>query len=261
MEKINPKFKTVAVAAAKKAGVLLMREFVRFERSRIAFKSSKEIVTEFDLAAERIIRRELMHTFPDHGIMGEEEGVNEIKSDYLWIIDPLDGTTNFSFHNPLWSVSIALTYQGQPIVGVVFVPFLKEMYVAVKHQGATCNGKKIRVSDVRSSRAIHTFCHGYLSEDIKVALKYYQSQKQSQFECRQLGSAALELAFLACGRVDSLMIPGAKSWDIAAGILLVREAGGQVTNLQDKPWQLTDRSVLATNTLLHDDIMKLVKSL
>lgn len=261
MEKINPKFKTVAVAAAKKAGIMLLREFERFDRGHIAFKSSKEIVTEFDSASERIIRRELAKAFPDHGVLGEETGSNEVQSDYLWIIDPIDGTTNFSFHNPLWSISIALAYQEQPIVGVVFLPFLKEMFVAVKHQGATKNGKKIRVSDIRNDRSVHTFCHGYLAEDIKKALKYYQIQKQSQFDCRQLGSAALELAYVACGRVESLMIPGAKPWDIAAGILLVREAGGQVTNLEGKPWQLADRSVLATNALLHDDIIKLIKTL
>lgn len=261
MEKINPKFKNVAVAAAKKAGVMLLKEFDRFDRNHIAFKSSKEVVTEFDSAAERIIRREIAKVFPDHSVLGEEEGANETKSDYQWIIDPIDGTTNFTFHNPLWSISIALAYQGQPIVGVVYLPFLKEMFVAIKHQGATRNGKKIKVSDIRSDRSIHTFCHGYLAEDIKKALKYYQSQKQSQFDCRQLGSAALELAYVACGRVESLMIPGAKPWDIAAGILLVREAGGQVTNLAGQPWQLSDRSVLATNALLHNDIMKLIKSL
>jgi len=262
MEKINPKFKTVAIAAAKKAGMMLLKEFDRFDRSHIAFKSSKEVVTEFDTAAERIIRRELSRAFPDHGVLGEEEGEMEnVKSDYLWIIDPIDGTTNFTFHNPLWSISIALAYQGQPIVGVVYLPVLKEMFVAIRHQGATRNGKKIRVSDVRSNRSIHTFCHGYLADDIKLALKYYQKQKQSQFDCRQLGSAALELAYVACGRVESLLIPGAKPWDIAAGILLVREAGGQVTDLAGKQWQLSDRSVLATNALLHDDILRLIRSL
>ncbi|NTW22975.1 inositol monophosphatase [Candidatus Falkowbacteria bacterium] len=261
MEKINTKFKTVAVAAAKRAGIMLVKEFERFDRQQIAFKSQHEVVTKFDTASERIIRQEITKAFPDHGILGEEEGADESRSDYLWIIDPIDGTTNFTFHNPLWSISIALAYQGQPIVGVVYLPVMNEMFVAVKHQGATRNGKKIRVSDLRGNRSIHTFCHGYMENDIKLALKYYQKQKQSQFDCRQLGSAALELAYVASGRVDSLMIPGAKPWDIAAGILLVREAGGQVTDLAGKPWQLSDRSVLATNTLQHNDILKLIKSL
>lgn len=261
MEKINPKFKTVAVAAAKKAGVMLLKEFDRFDRSQIDFKSQHEVVTRFDSASERIIIGEIMKAFPTHAILGEEGGASGNQSEYVWIIDPIDGTTNFTFHNPLWSISIALAHENQVILGVVYLPFLKEMFVAVKHQGATRNGKKIQVSDIRNERSIHTFCHGYMDGDIKLALKYYQKQKHSQFDCRQLGSAALELAYVASGRVESLLIPGAKPWDIAAGILMVREAGGQVTNLEGKPWQLADRSVLATNALLHDDILKLVKSL
>ena len=261
MEKINPKFKPVAIAAAKKTGSMVVKEFDRFERSQISFKSQHEVVTRFDTASERIISQEILKAFPSHAILGEEGGASANRSDYVWIIDPIDGTTNFTFHNPLWSVSIALTYENQVILGVVYLPYLKEMFVAVRHQGVTRNGKKIRVSDMRGDRSIHTFCHGYLDDDIKFALKYYQKQKHSQFDCRQLGSAALELAYVACGRVESLMIPGAKPWDIAAGILLVREAGGQVTNLAGQPWQLSDRSVLATNALLHDDIMKLIKSL
>lgn len=251
--------KAAAVAAAKKAGAMLKREFERFDRRQLAFKSQREAVTRHDLASERLIIRELKRVFPEHGFLGEEGGAEERASEWLWVIDPIDGTTNFSFHNPLWSVSIALAQAGQVVLGVVYLPYLDEMFVAVKNQGATRNGRKIRVSDIRSDRSIHTFCHGYEQADIDLALKYYQKQKHSAFDCRQLGSAALELAYVACGRAESLLIPGAKPWDIAAGILLVREAGGQVTNLAGRPWQLSDRSVLATNSLVHEEILALVR--
>ncbi|NTU98986.1 inositol monophosphatase [Candidatus Falkowbacteria bacterium] len=261
MDKINPKFKKVATAAAKKSGAMLLKEFLRFDRSQIAFKSKHEVVTKHDTASERLLRLEILRAFPDHAILGEEEGLGDIKSDYLWIIDPIDGTTNFTFHNPLWSISIALTYQQQVILGVVYIPVLDEMFVAERLGGATLNNKKIRVSNMKSDDSIHTFCHGYEIKDIELALKYYKKQKQTKFDCRQLGSAALELAYVAGGRAESIMIPGAKPWDIAAGVLLVREAGGQVTNIEGKPWQLSDRSVLATNGIIHDELIKMIKSL
>lgn len=258
MKIIENKIKAVAVAAAKRSGKMLLKEFEKFDRGTIQMKSHYEILTKCDLASERIILSEVMRAFPEHEILSEESGQNNVKSDYLWIVDPIDGTTNFSIHNPLWSISIGVAYKGEIIFGLVYAPYMKEMYVAVRGRGATKNGKKIRVSDIKGERAFHTFCHGAESKNIKLALAYYESQKSSQFDCRQLGSAAIELAWVASGRAESIFIPGAKPWDIAAGVLLVNEAGGKVTDFDGMQWNLKSKSVLATNVLVHEQIIKLI---
>lgn len=256
--KINQKIQTVAMRAAKSAGNYLLKEFKNFDREQIRLKSQYEILTKADLGAERIILRELNKNFSDYDILSEESGDEGIKSEYLWIVDPLDGTTNFSIHNPLWSVSIALARRGELIFGLVHVPFLAETYIAELGGGAFKNGKKIRISNIKGDRAFHTFCHGTTKESIGLALKYYQKQKLSKFDCRQLGSAAVELAFVASGRSESILIPGARSWDVAAGALIAKEAGGVVTDFSGRAWNLASKDLLATNGLVHEDILKMV---
>lgn len=258
MNKIDKKIKVVALRAAKQAGSFLLKEFKNFDRSQIKLKSQYEILTKADLGSERIILRELNKNFPGHDILSEESGDEGIRSEYLWIVDPLDGTTNFSIHNPLWSVSIALAQRSEVIFGLVHVPFLAETYVAEKGGGAYQNNKKIRVSNIRGDRAFHTFCHGATKESIKLALKYYQKQKMSQFDCRQLGSAAVELAYVACGRSESILIPGAHSWDVAAGALITQEAGGVVTDFSGRAWNILSKDLLATNGLVHEEILKII---
>lgn len=259
MNKIDKKIKIVALRAAKSAGGYLLKEFKNFNRREIKLKSQFEILTKADLGAERIILRELNKSFPDHDILSEESGDEGIKSEYLWIVDPLDGTTNFSIHNPLWSVSIALARRGEIIFGLVYVPFLGETYWAELGAGAFKNNQKIRISDIKGDRAFHTFCHGTSKESIALALKYYQKQKMSKFDCRQLGSAAVELAYVACGRSESILIPGARSWDVAAGALIAKEAGGVVTDFSGRAWNLLSKDLLATNGLVHEEILKMVK--
>lgn len=261
MLKIEVKIKTVAVRAAKQAGKFLLKEFERFDRGQIKLKSHYEILTKADLDSERIIIGEIKKNFSAHHILSEESGDDHQSSEYFWIIDPLDGTTNFSIHNPLWSISIALAKNTEIVFGLVYLPFLGELYLAAKGRGATKNNKKIRVSDIRGERAMHTFCHGGTGYDIKRALAYYQKQKISQFDCRQLGSAAAELAFVAGGRTESIFIPGAHAWDIAAGALLVEEAAGRATDFTGKRWRLGVRDILASNGLVHEEILKVIKKL
>lgn len=245
--------------AAKSAGNYLLKEFKDFNREQIKLKSQYEILTKADIGAERIILRELNQNFPDHDILSEESGDEGIKSEYLWIVDPLDGTTNFSIHNPLWSVSIALAQRGEIIFGLIHVPFLAETYWAEQSGGAFCNTKKIRISNIKGERAFHTFCHGGTKESISLALKYYQKQKLSKFDCRQLGSAAIELCYVAAGRSESILIPGAHSWDVAAGALIAKEAGAVVTDFSGRAWNLNSKDLLATNGLVHEEILKLVR--
>lgn len=265
------KIKKVACQAVKKAGQMAKREFDRFDRSTIKLKSHHEIITKVDLKSEEIIISEIKKHFPGHSILSEERGKADKHSNFWWIIDPIDGTTNFSMHNPLWAISVAVARaenleecrlgQAEIIFGLVYAPVLDEIYLAQKGRGAKRGSKKIKVSRIKSGKVLNTFCHGSRQQDIKRALAYYQHQKLSGFDCRQLGSAALELAFVASGRIESIMIPGANSWDVAAGVLLVREAGGRVTDFQGREWSLSSRDMLATNGLIHSQLLKVVKKL
>ncbi len=256
---MEKKIKTVAVSAARAAGKLLAKEFKTFDRSDVKVKGFTQLVTPADKEAEKIILSAIKEVFPGHHILSEESGDNDKKSKYSWIVDPLDGTTNFSFHFPAFAVSIGVAYEGEIILGVVYLPLLNEMFVAERGKGAFLNGKKIRVSSCGPERAFHTFCHGGKKNDVKKAVGYYSYRKPRDYDIRQLGSASLELAYVACGRTDSIFIPGAKSWDVAAGTLLVSEAGGRVTDEAGREWTLKSKDMIATNGLVHSEVLKVLK--
>ena len=139
-----------------------------------------------------MIIRKIRESFPDHSILAEESGEHDKDSNYLWVVDPLDGTTNFSFHNPIWAVSIGIFKDKEVVAGVVYSPVLDEIFVAVKNAGVTLNGEEIKISQIPPEKEIHTFCHGSDMKSLKIALKYYEHQKLHGFDCRQLGSAAME---------------------------------------------------------------------
>lgn len=254
---INTKMIKVAAEAALTSGRALIKAYEKFNRSEVKFKASREIITKADFLSERIIKRIIKTSFPDHQILAEESGYSSKKSPYLWIIDPVDGTTNFSMHNPLWAISIALCYQGEVQLGLVLAPVLGEVFLAVKGLGAFLNGQPIRVSDKRLKEAISTFCHGRETKYVKRALKYYEKQKLSYFDCRQMGSASLELAYTAAGRIESIGIPGARAWDVAAGALIVSEAKGKVTDLEGQKWNVKSQGILASNNKDHGQLVKL----
>ncbi len=249
--------KQTAIKAAKAAGKLLLEKFKKLDRRTVKFKSKHEILSSLDLEAEKIILEIIKKKYPNHHILSEESGEIGPKSDYLWIIDPLDGTTNYSMGNPLFSVSIGLAYKNETILGVVYAPYLKELYVAEKDKGAFLNGENIKVSQRdKLLKALITFCHGHKEKDIKRVVKLYEKFKLSGFDMRQLGSAGLELAFVARGSTEAIMIPGAHLWDVGAGTLLVREAGGKVTDFKGKEWNLKSEDMLASNGRLHGQIIK-----
>ncbi|MCD4762242.1 inositol monophosphatase [bacterium] len=201
---------------------------------------------------------EIKKNFSDHHILSEESGDNKSKSDYSWIIDPIDGTTNFTMHNPLWAISVALAYKNEIILGFVYAPFLNEMYIAEKGRGAFLNNKKINVSKVKSGKILNTFCSGREPKNIEKAVKFFCYQKSHGGTSYLLGSAALDLAYVACGRMESAFIPGAHAWDVAAGILLVREAGGKVTDFNGQQWSFKSEDMLATNGKVHSVLQKII---
>ena len=254
----NNKLRAIAVTAAYAAGEKLLERYYKYVRTDAKFKSHYEIVTKSDLVSEEIIITEIKKHFPDHRILSEEAGQIAGRSDYLWVVDPLDGTHNFSMHNPLWAVSIALFYKSKPALGVVFAPALNELFLAELDKGAWLNGRRIKVSDYKDEKVINTFCHGSKVKDIEKALKYYPYHKLHDLDCRQLGSASLELAYVACGRVESIVIPGANSWDVAAGALLVQEATGKVTDFDNKAWKLKSPDMAASNGLIHQEILRTI---
>jgi myo-inositol-1(or 4)-monophosphatase len=258
---MNDKIRKLAVAAAYFAGEELLDRYKKFNRKDEKFKSAHEIVTAADLAAEKIILATIKKAFPLHEILSEEAGKSGRNSDYLWVVDPLDGTHNFSFHNPLWAVSIAVFYKQEIILGVIFAPVLNELYVAEKDSGAWLNGQRISVSKIRGAKSMNAFCHSSQKKDIKKSLKYYNYHKLKDLDIRQLGSAALELSYVAAGRLESIYIPGANSWDVAAGALLVREAGGKVTDANNKDWKIGSRELLGSNKAVHNGLLKVIQKL
>jgi myo-inositol-1(or 4)-monophosphatase len=255
---MDTKFKKIAIEAVKESGKILVGEYEIFDRQNVKMKSKHEIVTKLDLLSEEIIIKKIIKNFPTHGIVSEERGEIKGVADYVWYIDPIDGTTNFSIHNPLWSISLALACENNIVLGVVYVPVLGELFVAEAGGGAWLNNRKLAVSEINQGKTINTFCHGAQNKDIKKALSYCRQQKLNGFDCRQLGSAAIELAYVAAGRVESIFIPGAHSWDIAAGVLLVNEAGGKVTDINGRPWHLQSDSVIASNGKVHRQILAAV---
>jgi len=256
----NNKLRTIAVRAAYSAGAELLKRYYRYIRSDAKFKSRHEIITKSDLISEKIIISEIKKYFPKHRILSEEAGKISGQSGYLWVVDPLDGTHNFSMHNPLWAISIALFNENNLILGIIFAPALNELFLAEADNGAWLNGQRIKVSDYEGEKVINTFCHGSKVGDIKKALKYYRYHKLHDLDCRQLGSASLELAYTACGRIESIVIPGANSWDVAAGALLVKESGGRVTDFKNKTWNLKSSDIAASNGLVHKEILATINN-
>ena len=254
------KEKKLAKEMAQEVGIFLKKNFDKFDRSKgLKFKSKDQIQTWVDTAAEKIILNKIKKNFPSHKILSEEIGQNNKKSDYFWIIDPLDGTTNYSMHLPAYGVSIALACKNEMVLGVTNIPELNELTVAERGKGAFTNSKRLKVSKQKlMSKSLLTFCHGSLNNDIKRAIKLYSEFKQKGFDYRQIGCAVMEFNFVAASRTEAIMLPGANLYDVAAGALIVKEAGGRVTDFKNKNWTIGSKDILATNGLVHEQILKII---
>lgn len=254
--------KKLAIFAARTAGKYLLKEFKKLTLSKIKAKTLHEIVTPADLKSEKIILDLIFKNFPEHSVMTEEREKIIKKSPFTWVIDPLDGTTNFAMKNPIWSIAISLWKGNEPLFGLAFAPAMGELYIAETGKGAYLNGKKIQVSKkTKISKSLLTFCHGHRLSDIKKVIKLYQKFKLKARDLRQLGSAAIEMSFVAAGRTEAIMIPGAHPWDVASGTIIVREAGGQVTDFEGKNWIIGSKDMLASNGLIHKKLLKEIKNI
>jgi len=218
------------------------------------------LVTEYDYKSEKYIVDEIKKAFPTHNIISEEEGSINNNSEYDWIIDPLDGTVNYANNIPIFSVSIALRENGNLIAGAVYQPILNELFTAELGNGAKMNGEYITVSnkiEMNTSLLVTGFPYD-INNDPKNAIRSFTNIVKRGIPIRRLGSAALDLAYVACGRFEGFWEVNLNSWDVAAGILLVNEAGGKCTNYNGKDSLVEDKEILATNGKIHEEALRVI---
>jgi myo-inositol-1(or 4)-monophosphatase len=254
-----PDFVTVCEEAARAGGAQLLELWQRFAFRE---KAPKDLVTEADLASQAAIRRLVLGYFPDHGFLAEEEAeIRGRDARFRWIVDPLDGTTNYVHRVPEFTVSVALERDGELIAGAVFNPVQGECFTAARGQGALLNGRPMRVSgidELRHAMVAASFSPSIWRESPEIA-NFINVLLASQ-SLRRTGSAALNLAYVAAGRYDAYWATTTKPWDIAAGVLLVREAGGVVTSVDGGPLDLAKAQFLAAaNSKLHTAMRELVR--
>lgn len=249
----------VAVEAALAAGK------IQRERSRkigkIFPKGNFDLVTEVDLLCEREIIRIIKKRFPDHEFLAEESGASGgPSSSSKWIIDPLDGTINYAHGFPVYCVSIGLEHEGEMIVGVVYNPCMDELFVAQKGRGATLNGDPISVStiaELKDGLLVTGFTPEVVHSDSDNMDRFRNFMKASQ-AVRRPGSAAIDICYTAMGRFEGFWELKLNAWDVAAGVVIMQEAGGKVTKLDGNPMSVYDREILATNGLVHDAMVEIL---
>src|SRR5262245_31098120 len=259
MEQIDH-FAKDGAEAALEAGRLLMRHFrTKFS---IAHKGDINIVTELDVAAEKLIVSRILEAFPTHSVLAEESHSDAARTRFTWIIDPLDGTTNYAHGLPVFCVSVGLEIDGQVEWGVVYNPNLEEVFIARRGQGAFLNDQRIQVSQV-SPLGVSLLATGF-PYDIRTSeqnnLGYFREFALTAQAVRRVGSAALDLCYVGCGRFDGFWELKLSPWDCAAGCLVVQEAGGLVTDVRAEPCTIYDEECLASNAIIHDEMIAVLRS-
>jgi len=251
----NPYLAT-AIEIAREAGQVLREEFTR--PADISYKAEWDLVTQADKRAEAAIVTALQKNFPGHAVAAEEGSGRDTTSEFRWHVDPLDGTTNFAHGYPCFAVSIALAQKEKLIAGVVYNPIYEELFAAALGEGAMLNGKKISVSKIATLKT-SLLCTGFPNHkrEAHPNIHYYWDFTLRSHGVRRDGSAALDLASVAAGRFDGFWEFGLKPWDTAAGVLLVQEAGGKITDLQGEPYPLGGRTILASNGIIHEEMKNL----
>ncbi len=266
----------LSIKIAKKAGKLILKNFDKdfLIKSK---KDSNDLVTEIDVQSENLIIKEIKKHFPSHAILAEEShyrnktNISDLsKAPYIWIIDPIDGTTNFTKGIPEVAVSIGIFknnksqksknyeyLEGELIAGTIFIPKFNEIFYASKGKGAFLNGKKIKVSSEKSL-ANSILATGFVGGGKKTNIPYFLKMLENCRDLRRLGSAATDLAFVACGRLDGFWEFGLSPWDIAAGAIIVKEAGGKVTDTNGNLLDLFGKDILATNKNIHKECIEIL---
>jgi myo-inositol-1(or 4)-monophosphatase len=253
--------KSTLIEAARAAAA----EILRFNDLDIKVSNKEGInnlVTEVDHASEDAIIAVIRKNFPEHQILSEECGALVQDSTYKWIIDPIDGTVNFAHRIPLCCISIGLEYENKMILGAVYNPFMNEFFIAERGQGASLNDKPIKVSEkekVINACLVTGFPYTYLDEP-NGPLQVFERFIRKGIPVRRLGSAAIDLAWVACGRFDGFFEHKLQAWDSAAGFLLVEEAGGKVTDLKGQPYSPYQPGIIASNGVIHAELEQWVRN-
>ena len=255
MKETRKNYLLVAKKAALDAGALLLLSYGKLKNSQIHTKSKNDFVTELDKKSEKLIISAIKRSFPSHSIQGEESGLTQ-GSGVLWILDPLDGTANYIHQFPLFSVSIGVMVDGMLQAGVIYDPVHRELFSASRGNGAYLNKKRMHVSKVKKlSDALMTTGIPFRGRNrFDAYMNSFRQISLASSGMRRGGSAALDLAYIACGRLDGFWEINLSAWDIAAGAILVEEAGGKISDLWGKPNYLTNGDVLASNGKIHAEI-------
>ncbi|HEX5038472.1 MAG TPA: inositol monophosphatase family protein [bacterium] len=253
------KFLKTAVRAAKAAGALQKKHYGKVKK--IQFKGEINLVTEVDKACEKEILRVLRKNHPDHDILTEETGAHLKGSDYKWIVDPLDGTTNYAHGYPCFCVSIALEHRGKILVGVVYHPLLDELFWSVRGRGAYLNKKKIRVSPIKKlKRSLLATGFAYNVHTTKNDnIGHFTNFIKTAQAVRRDGAAAIDMCYIACGRFEGFWELGLKPWDTAAASLILEEAGGRSTLFKGQKLDLYADEIVASNGFIHGQMIAILR--
>ncbi len=256
---MNDKLKNTLLRAIH-AGAEVLTHFFEGTFEIESKDTLNNLVTEADKKSEDAIIEVIKTDFPEHFILSEEVGELSTSSQYKWIIDPIDGTVNFAHGIPICCISIGLEYQGAMLMGAVFNPFMKEMFFAEIGQGAFLNNRPIKVSakkSIESACLVTGFPYKWAQIDID-PIPVFERFIRKGLPVRRLGSAAIDLCWVAAGRFDGFWEYNLNPWDIAAGYLIVSEAGGRISNFKGEPYSIYDKQTLATNGILHEDMLRLI---
>lgn len=249
----------IGIRAAYRAGRILTEYFGN--AFQVTKKGAIDLVTDADVAAEQIIVATIGERFPDHAVLAEEGGASGENPQHRWIIDPLDGTTNFAHRLPIFAVSIAYARDDEIVMGVVLNPTSGELFTALRGRGARLNDNPIRVSStehVRDSLLVTGFPYTINTASLETPMARFARCLSAAQGIRRLGSAALDLCYVACGRFDGFWEENLKPWDTAAGMLIATEAGARVTDYADRAYGIDDKQILATNGLIHQEVVALL---
>ncbi|MFA5995692.1 MAG: inositol monophosphatase family protein [Patescibacteria group bacterium] len=256
--------KEFAIGLVLRSGNMLMKEFRALSPEQIRFKNKRELVTKYDLSVNKFLVSKLLDTFPDHSILSEEQGLenNQVKSGYQWVVDPLDGTTNFIMRHTFFTTTIALLKDGEPILGIIYAPYTRELFVAEKGRGAKRNEVTMHVSNEdKLKTSFLCFAYSHERRSLQRATAAYQHFEFETRSMRHFGSSSLELAFVAAGRVDGMLItPPVRIWDVAAGVLMVREAGGKVSDFNGQDANIAKNGLVVSNGKVHSQILRVIKN-
>lgn len=252
-------YKKVLYEAAEEAGKILTKYYnTAFSIGRKQHYS--DLVTEIDKKSEKKIIEIIHKYFPEHNILSEECGDLKMKSDYVWVIDPIDGTVNYAHSLPIFCVSIALEIKKKVILGLVYNPMNKEYFYGEDNYGAYLNNKKIKVSGIKNLKdalLVTGFPYG-AQNNTDHCIEHFVNFIKAGLPIRRLGSAALDLCYVACGRIDGFWEVSLNPWDVAAGHLILNEAGGKITNFQRKKYSIYSKQVLATNGKIHTEMIDIL---